>query len=440
VRDVVIAVDGVDYVAGERGYRMLRAEFVRDQAERCRAEGLSYLAVHNHLGLNQVRFSQDDFASHERGYPALLQVVDAPVGALVFAEHAVAGDIWLPSGTRVEIEELTVIGRSIEHISSGYLADATSTPDARRHRQSLLFGDEGQRILRDMKIAVIGIGGIGSLLVEFLARLGVGDLLLVDPDRVTESNLSRVLGSREADICPWLSRSSIPMVRDLGMRLSTPKVKVGERNCRIAHREGHVLPLLASVTDDFVARQLMDSDFIFLAADSMQARLVFNALVHQCLIPGIQVGAKVTVDSSTGSLFDVFSVVRSVTPDRGCLWCNGLISPTRLAEEAATPAERQAQRYVDDPDVVAPSVITLNAVAAGRAVDDFLFAVTGLRDERIDYDYVKYEPTTGDVKKFVARRDADCSECGLSPSSRFAMGQSRRLPTKLSAPRASRRR
>ena len=109
----------------------------------------------------------------------------------------------------------------------------------------------------------------------------------------------------------------------------------------------------------------------------MRARLVFNALVHQCLIPGAQVGAKVTTDKATGEVLDVFSVYRPVLPGTGRLWCNGLISPSRLQEEALTENERSQQRYIEESTVHAPSVITLNAVACAHAVDDYLFTVTG---------------------------------------------------------------
>ena len=40
----------------------------------------------------------------------------------------------------------------------------------------------------------------------------------------------------------------------------------------------------------------MDCDYLFLAADTMRARLLFNAIVHQYLVPGVQVGAKVHED------------------------------------------------------------------------------------------------------------------------------------------------
>lgn len=429
VRDVIFARDGIEYVQGQRGYRMLRAEFVRDQAERCRAEGLCYIAVHNHRGGDHVAFSPDDMSSHERGYPALLQIVRNAVGALVFARNAVAGDIWLPTGERVTIDEMVIIGRSITHLYP-MPPNISVSLDGRRLRQSLLLGPRGQDILRQLKIGIIGAGGVGSLLVEYLARLGVGTVLVIDPDHIDESNFSRQVGSREQDFCPLLTRSRVPQLRRIGVRLSKAKVDIARRSFRIANREGHILAMRRDVRDDPVAMELLDCDYLFLAADPMQVRLVFNAIVHQFLIPGVQVGAKGVIDSQTGQITDVFSVVRHVTPDRGCLWCNGLISPTKLVEESASASEARAQRYIDDPLVVAPSVITLNAAAAGRAVDDFLFAVTDLRSELIGHEYVKFEPRSGDIKKYVARKSSTCNECGLTKDSRLAMGLNKRLPTR----------
>ncbi len=81
VHDVVTAVDGIDYIEGNRGYRKLTARFVADNIDTCAEEGLAYLAVHNHGGRDRVGFSRTDVASHERGYPALLDINDGvPVG------------------------------------------------------------------------------------------------------------------------------------------------------------------------------------------------------------------------------------------------------------------------------------------------------------------------------------------------------------------------
>ncbi len=163
----------------------------------------------------------------------------------------------------------------------------------------------------------------------------------------------------------------------------------------------------------------------------MRARLVFNALVHQYLIPGIQIGAKVSADSATGEIRDIFCASRPIRPDLGCLKCNGLITASQLQEEAISEEEREAQRYVQDPAVTAPSVITLNAIAAVHATNDFLFAMTDLFKPDVAREFLRWFPRTNEFVHIVPRKDQDCLDCGLNSQSRFARGDSRRLPTKI---------
>jgi len=54
-----------------------------------------------------------------------------------------------------------------------------------------LYGDEGYARLRSARIAVVGLGGVGSWAAEALARCGVAQLVLIDFDQVAESNLNR---------------------------------------------------------------------------------------------------------------------------------------------------------------------------------------------------------------------------------------------------------
>ncbi len=58
-------------------------------------------------------------------------------------------------------------------------------------RTALLLGESGIRALKNASVAVFGIGGVGGFACEALARAGVGRLLLVDDDVVSESNLNR---------------------------------------------------------------------------------------------------------------------------------------------------------------------------------------------------------------------------------------------------------
>ena len=60
-------------------------------------------------------------------------------------------------------------------------------------RTEALIGAEAMARLRAAKVAVFGIGGVGSYIAEALARAGVGSLLLIDGDEVAVSNMNRQL-------------------------------------------------------------------------------------------------------------------------------------------------------------------------------------------------------------------------------------------------------
>lgn len=60
-------------------------------------------------------------------------------------------------------------------------------------RNRLLIGESGQERLKQAHAAVVGIGGVGSFVVEALARAGVGTLTLIDHDRIDITNLNRQL-------------------------------------------------------------------------------------------------------------------------------------------------------------------------------------------------------------------------------------------------------
>lgn len=60
-------------------------------------------------------------------------------------------------------------------------------------RTELLLGKEGMEKLYHAKVAVFGIGGVGSFAVEALARSGIGHLTLIDGDVVNETNINRQL-------------------------------------------------------------------------------------------------------------------------------------------------------------------------------------------------------------------------------------------------------
>ena len=60
-------------------------------------------------------------------------------------------------------------------------------------RTALLFGDEKLQMLRDARVLVVGLGGVGAYTAEMIARAGVGSMTIADADTVSASNINRQL-------------------------------------------------------------------------------------------------------------------------------------------------------------------------------------------------------------------------------------------------------
>lgn len=76
------------------------------------------------------------------------------------------------------------------------------SPDLERRFGGLrrLYGDAGYARLRALRVAVVGLGGVGSWAVEALARCGVAELVLIDMDHVAESNINRQIQATGATL------------------------------------------------------------------------------------------------------------------------------------------------------------------------------------------------------------------------------------------------
>lgn len=112
-------------------------------------------------------------------------------------------------------------------------------------RTELLFGTEGLERLHHARVAVIGIGGVGSFAAEALARTGIGHLLLMDGDKVDITNLNRQIHATHATIGEW-------KVEAMKERIHTyaPNCEVETWNCR--YTEETAEQLLAQPLDYIV--------------------------------------------------------------------------------------------------------------------------------------------------------------------------------------------
>jgi molybdopterin/thiamine biosynthesis adenylyltransferase len=405
---------------GDHGYRQTAPRFVAERAVLASSEELAYVAVHSHPGARRcVSLSRDDLAAHERLFPHLLDLTgELPVAGLVLGDESAAGELWLGGDQRQQLDSVTVLGDCRRSLTPAPRPGPDVDP--RFDRQARMFGTAGQAILRDLHVAVVGAGGGGSMLVEQLAHLGVGAITVIDFDVVEEINLSRIVGSSASDV---------------GIK----KVQVLERLVARIDPTIRYEGIDGDIADVETAARLLDCDFIFLATDTMTSRLVFNAVVHRYLIPGVQIGAKVDVDEN-GEVTEVYVAVRPVLPGHGCLECNSMIDPMAVQREARTDEEHRVQNYLNEPDVIDPSVISLNGLAASQAVNVMLLWATGLAEPEL-LRHRLILATSGEVLTVNNQTRAECPYCSQAVDSMYAAGGlPEQLPCRRSIRTAPRRR
>ena len=91
-------------------------------------------------------------------------------------------------------------------------------------REKMLLGDEAMEKLRKARVAVFGLGGVGSWCAETLARAGIGDLTLIDCDSFSLSNINRQSGAAASTVGKMKADVMAERIRDINPFVSVKAV------------------------------------------------------------------------------------------------------------------------------------------------------------------------------------------------------------------------
>ena len=142
----------------------------------------------------------DDLADRELLTAAQVWTNSAlPHGSVVMLADGTMRGRWMTA--REHLEPISVIGVAGDDLQFWFAGDGdvAETPEyARRNAQA--FGVGTTTRLNRLSAAVIGCSGTGSSVIELLARHGIGRLVLVDPDRVEEKNLNRIIHATSSTV------------------------------------------------------------------------------------------------------------------------------------------------------------------------------------------------------------------------------------------------
>ena len=230
----------------------------------------------------------------------------------------------------------------------------------RFERQSMLLGEEATATLSQKKVALFGVGGVGSYAAEALARCGVGRIELIDSDTVSESNINRQL-------CALTSTVGLPKVSVVAARLRdiNPDIQVSERM-------EFFLPENADTFD------FSSYDYVIDAIDTVSAKIELALRCKKMNIPLIS-------SMGTGNKLDPTAIrVSDLSKTEGCplarvmrreLKARG-ITHLKVVWSPEPPIAPAVSLYSDNGKPIPASIAFVPSVAgliaAGEAIKDMI--------------------------------------------------------------------
>lgn len=327
---------------------------------------LAVVKIHSHR-VDYSDFSPTDDRADAELFPSLHGWFDKDLphsSAIMLESGEIYARTYRSDGTILEAEKVLVFGDDIRVFTRREFT-AEDAPAALRTIQA--FGEGTYGILKLLKIAVVGCSGTGSYVVEQLGRLGVGELLLVDPDTVERKNLNRIANSK-------LEHADRSELKVNALRDAVEKMGTGTKVS--------ALPLYADQPEAINA--IGNCDLAFGCMDSIDGRHFLNRIATFYSLPYFDLGVRLDADGK-GGVNSICGSVHYIQAGMSTLLSRGLFTPADLSAarlRRENPAEFQAQEkegYVRGANVDRPAVISVNLLFSAFALNDFLARIHGYR-------------------------------------------------------------
>jgi hypothetical protein len=337
--------------------------------------GYAIVKVHCHGG-DYRRFSPTDDRSDKALFSAVTSLLndDLPHASIIMLpDGELFGRMLGESGAIVSpLASIMVVGDDLRL----WTEQRGSLPGfAMRHAQA--FGSGTTEILRTLSIAVIGCSGTGSVVVEQLARLGVGRLVLVDPDLVEEKNLNRILNSGKEDA--YLGRPKVHVLASAIARMG-----LGQE----------VIPLNMNLLTPNAVKSVAECDVVFGCMDGVEGRHILNRLATFYLVPYFDVGVRLDADGR-GGIDRIAGAVHYLQPGRSSLLSREVYDMKRVDAESMRRTDPEMYRrlvkegYLRGVDEDRPAVVSVNTFFAALCVNEFLARLHPYRNQpNGEYAYV----------------------------------------------------
>jgi molybdopterin/thiamine biosynthesis adenylyltransferase len=305
--------------------------FERAVTEAARANGgLAFL--HSHPTPGWQGMSDDDIRAEHGHAAAAKGATGLPLmGLTLGTDGAWSARFWEKVAPRTYVRRgcthVRVVGDRFMLTYDDRLSPRPKTREEWRRTVSA-WGENVQADLSRLHIGVVGVGSVGAIIAEALARTGIAHITLIDFDTIERLNLDRLLHATRLDA--MLHRSKVACLgRALRSSATAKPFAVNEIDHSIVEDEGF--------------RAALDCDILFSGVDRPWPRSVLNFLAYAHLIPVVDGGIAIQV-TARQRLRRADWRAHVAAPDRPCLACLGQYDPGLVSSER--------EGYLDDPEYI----------------------------------------------------------------------------------------
>ncbi|MGG7666044.1 HesA/MoeB/ThiF family protein [Dyadobacter sp. BHUBP1] len=327
IHQVLLPLEGERQVHGNV---TINPAFFRRACKEASMQGSGLVLLHSHPSCGWQAMSDDDVTTEMSYSSSSLTVTELPLVGLTLGNDGTwSARIWEYNRETYKpkfASTVRVVGKRLE---VSYYDDIRLRPNFRPafKRTLTVWGEQNHAHLARLRVGVVGVGSVGSLVVDALARMGVERITMLDFDEIREHNLDRLTGASFAD----LGKLKVDVAAERVRVIATGEVK-------------EVNPVPFGVTERQGYARALDCDIIFSCVDRPWPRYVLNNLAYGHLIPVVDGGIGVRFKKESTIFEGADWQLQSVGPQRPCLHC--------LKAYDAADVQLERDGMLDDPSYI----------------------------------------------------------------------------------------
>lgn len=276
-------------------------------------KNMGIVFIHSHPFPGWQNMSNDDVIAEKVRLSDTVEVLTGYplIGMTVGSDKTWSGRRWIYNENTNEYdiqwaENVRSVGENLKIDFTDFLVPSPKFSKQFR-RTRAVWGKNNHEKLAKMRIGIVGLGSVGSMVAEGLARMGMEKFILIDFDKIEEHNLDRLVGSTKKDIGKYKVDVANRQINSVG---TSANIDIKKSNKSLYEEEAY--------------RLAIDCDILFSCVDRPRARYILNHIAYSHLIPVIDGGIQVRFDGDeiNGYAFSGADwQLQTISPNKPCLQC-----------------------------------------------------------------------------------------------------------------------